>query len=142
VRRLADVRGRLDAAPLRPPAVDAKALRFDAPPAVPTRILNLVAALGAVLTPDDAAVEPDAAARTPPPPPGSVAPAVELVVHSLKPRGRVGRRVDRLLKLRASHGGDDGDSDDGAASPDPPSPSSDFAGASHRRLIPRPRPRV
>ena len=117
-RRLGDVKQRLSQEPLRPDPIDDAALRFELPPRVPVRVLNLVAALGAVRTPDDAPVEPapertDAGDRPPPPPEPTLAPPVELVVHALRPTGTVGDRVNKLLKLkRAGHRGGDA-ADDG-----------------------------
>merc|ERR1719321_2615785 len=77
-RRLDDLRKRLHAGPL----------------------LELVTRLGRVHRPDELDMEP-AAPIKPPDAPSSTAP-VELVVHALRPEGTVGRRVEKLLQLRAS----------------------------------------
>lgn len=97
-RRLQDLRARLDAGPLEPPTVDASALRFEGDARASDRILGLVTALGWVHTPDEVDAEP---APSRPAAPVSAAP-VELVVHALRPEGAVGRRVEKLLQLRAS----------------------------------------
>ena len=99
-RRLDDLRKRLYAGPLEPPAIDAAALRFEGDDASSERILELVTRLGRVHRPDELDTEP-AAPIKPPDAPSSTAP-VELVVHALRPEGTVGRRVEKLLQLRAS----------------------------------------
>ena len=99
-RRLDDLRKRLYAGPLEPPAIDAAALRFEGDDASSERILELVTRLGRVHRPDEIDMEPAALVK-PPDAPSSTAP-VELVVHALRPEGTVGRRVEKLLQLRAS----------------------------------------
>merc|ERR1719321_2321202 len=92
-RRLDDLRKRLYAGPLEPPAIDTAALRFEGDDASAERILELITRLGRVHRPDEIDTEPDAPSATAP---------VELVVHALRPEGTVGRRVEKLLQLRAS----------------------------------------
>ena len=97
-RRLGELQARLAHEPLAPPPLDAHALRFELPEAAPERIVALVASLGAVLTPEDPVVEPPAADPETARAPG--APPVELVVHALRPKGKVGERVSKLLRLK------------------------------------------
>ena len=87
-RRLDDLRKRLYAGPLEPPAIDAAALRFEGDDASSERILELITRLGRVHRPDELDMEP-AAPIKPPDAPSSTAP-VELVVHALRPEGTVG----------------------------------------------------